>query len=224
MKQFKCSMSKKIESLAKKRSEKRTVTKSYDVFTYDELSDEAKAKVKDMFLQWRGEDNDIFTEDCENVLAELFPNSDLNVQYSLAYCQGDGFNTYGKLDVNDLLNVDLSKYPLNGSNIKPLSDKDAIKSAVDKAEISIIDLENNRRYGYSLADHIEIVPDYDEDLTDEEKGCLNELENFARSVMGRINSQFEKGGYDYFYEMDEDEVRDMADANDYEFTEDGELA
>ena len=209
---------------SKKRSEKRIVTKSYDVFTYDELSDEAKAKVKDMFLQWRGEDSDIFTDGCEEALNELFPNSDLKVQYSLAYCQGDGFNTYGKLDVNDLLNVDLSKYPLNGSNIKPLSDKDAIKSAVDKAEISTIDLENNCRYCYSLADHIEIVPDYDEDLTDEEVDCLNELENFARSVMGRINSQFEESGYDYFYEMDEDEVREMADANEYEFTEDGKLA
>ena len=208
----------------KSRSEKRTVTKSYDVFTYDELSDEAKAKVKDMFLQWRGEDSNIFTEDCENVLAELFPNSDLNVQYDLSYSQGDGFNTYGKLKATDLIDVDLGKYPLNGTSIKPLSDKNAIKDACEKAGIFDITLENNSRYCYSLADRIELDRTYEDELSEDEIKLLDELEKFAQDVIGEINSKFEDNGYDYFYEMDEDEVRDMADANDYEFTEDGKLA
>lgn len=209
---------------AKKSSEKRTVTKSYDVYKYDELSDDAKAKVKDLFLQWRGEDGDIFKEDCENSLAEMFPNSDLKVQYSLTYSQGDGFNTYGTLNIKDLLNADFSKYPLNDSGITAPANKDAILAACDKADVYDIDLEENRRYGYSLADRLEVVPNNDEDLTDEDTALLSDLENFAREVMEAINSKFEKNGYDYFYEMDEEEVRDMADANDYEFTEDGELA
>lgn len=224
MKNYECSMQKKIESLAKKRSEKRTVTKSYDVYKYDELSDDAKAKVKDLFLQWRGEDGDIFKEDCENSLAEMFPNSDLKVQYSLTYSQGDGFNTYGTLNIKDLLNADFSKYPLNDSGITAPANKDAILAACDKADVYDIDLEENRRYGYSLADRLEVVPNNDEDLTDEDTALLSDLENFAREVMEAINSKFEKNGYDYFYEMSEEEVRDMADANEYEFTEDGELA
>lgn len=211
------------ESLAKK-SEKRTVTKSYDVYTYDELSDEAKEKVKQMFLEWRGEDSDIFTEGCEEALNDLFPNSDLKVQYDLSYSQGDGFNTYGTLKVDDLLNVDLSKYPLDGSSIKPLSDKDAIKAACEVAGVSTIDLDKNNRYCYSLADRIEVTYDTVEELTDEELKCLEDLEAFAQNVMGEINSKFEKSGYDYFYEISEDEVREMADANEYEFTEDGKLA
>ena len=224
MKNYECSMQKKIESLAKKRSEKRTVTTSYDVYKYDELSDDAKAKVKDLFLQWRGEDGDIFKEDCENSLAEMFPNSDLKVQYSLSYSQGDGFNTYGTLNIKDLLNADFSKYPLNDSGITAPANKDAILAACEKADVYDIDLEENRRYGYSLADRLEVVPNNDEDLTDEDTALLSDLENFAREVMEAINSKFEKNGYDYFYEMSEEEVRDMADANDYEFTEDGELA
>lgn len=224
MKTYECSMQKKIESLAKKRSEKRTVTKSYDVYKYDELSDDAKAKVKDMFLQWRGEDGDMFKEDCENSLADLFPNSDLKVQYSLTYSQGDGFNTYGTLNIKDLLNADFNKYPLNGSGITAPANKDAILAACEKADVYDINLEENRRYGYSLADSLEVIPNDDENLTDEDTALLSDLETFAREVMEEINSKFEKNGYDYFYEMDEDEVRDMADANDYEFTEDGELA
>ena len=209
-----------------KRSEKRTVQPpSYDVYTYDELSDEAKAKVKDLFLSWRGEGDNFFTENCKDALAELFPTSDLKVQYSLSYSQGDGFNTYGKLDVDDLLNVDLSKYPLKDSKyITPLSDKDAIKAVCEKADVTNIELPVNHPYNYSLANRIEVVPDYDVELTDKETWLLGELEKFAQDVMGKINSAFESDGYDYFYEMSEEEVRDMADANGYEFTEDGELA
>lgn len=221
MKKFNCSIQKKIESF--KKSEK-TVTKSYDVYSYDELSDEAKEKVKKLFLKWRGEDSRIFTEVCEEALNDLFPNSDLNVQYSLSYSQGDGFNTYGTLNIKDLLNADFSKYPLNDSGITALANRDAILAACDKADVYDIDLEENHSYGYSLADSLEVVPNDDENLTDEDIALLSDLENFAREVMEAINSKFENDGYDYFYEMSEEEVRDMADASDYEFTEDGELA
>lgn len=211
---------------SKKRSEKRTVQPpSYDVYTYDELSDEAKEKVKDWFLDIRREDDgDIFQDSCMDTLNEVFPNSDIKIEYSLSYSQGDGFNTYGTLSVDDLLNVDLSKYPFKDSNITPLSDKDAIKAVCEKADVTSIDLPENRRYGYSMADRIEVVPDYDVELTDDETALLSELERFAQDVMGLLNSQFESSGYDYFYETTDEEVADWADANDYEFTEDGKLA
>lgn len=226
MKQFKCSMSKKIESLAKKRSEKRTVQPpSYDVYTYDELSDEAKEKVKSWFLDIRCEDDgDVFQDSCMVTLYDLFPNSDVKIEYSLSYRQGDGFNTYGTLSVDDLLNVDLSKITFTDSNITPLSDKDAIKAVCEKADVTSIALPENRRYGYSMADRIEVVPDYDVELTDEETALLSELEKFAQDVMGFLNKQNEDWGYEYFYEATDEEVADWANANDYEFTEDGELA
>ena len=210
---------------SKKRSEKRTVQPpSYDVYTYDELSDEAKEKVKSWFLDIRREDDgDVFQDSCMNTLYEVFPNSDVKIEYSLSYRQGDGFNTYGTLSVDDLLNVDLSKYPFKDSNITPLSDKDAIKAVCEKAGVTSIDLPENRRYGYSMADRIEVVPDYDVELTDEETALLSELEKFAQDVMGFLNSQSEDWGYDYFYEATDEEVADWANANDYEFTADGEI-
>ena len=207
-----------------KQSEKRTVTKSYDVYTFDELSDEAKEKVKELFLSWRAND-DTFMESSHTILKDLFPNSDLKVQYSLSSSQGDGFNTYGKLKVDDLLNVDTSLYPLNqASGIAVPENKEAIKAACEKADVTELELPRNDHYDYSLADRIEVVPDYDVELTKEETGLLSDLENFAQSVMGKINSQFESDGYDWFYEMSDEEASEQAAANDYEFTEDGELA
>lgn len=211
---------------SKKRSEKRTVQPpSYDVYTYDELSDEAKEKVKSWFLDIRREDDgDVFQDSCMDTLYDLFPNSDVKIEYSLSYSQGDGFNTYGTLSVDDLLNVDLSRITFTDSNITPLSDKDAIKAVCEKADVTSIALPENRRYGYSMADRIEVVPDYDVELTDEETALLSELEKFAQDVMGFLNKQNEDWGYEYFYEATDEEVADWANANDYEFTEDGELA
>ena len=79
----------------------RTITIDYDVYTYDELSAEAKNKVKDWILSddFRNyELYDILKED----LKALF-NADLDVEYSLSYCQGDGLNIYGEISAENFL-------------------------------------------------------------------------------------------------------------------------
>lgn len=79
----------------------RTVTETYNVYTYAELSEEAKEKAN----QWYLDDslrNEIFSEIYTEDLKSLFPGSDLKMQYSLGYCQGDGLNIYGKLDLMDV--------------------------------------------------------------------------------------------------------------------------
>ena len=211
-------------SVNKLLGEKRTVTKNYDVYTYDELSDEAKERVKEKFEKVRSEDGDIFDDDCGTILNDLFPNSDLHIQYSLSYSQGDGFNTYGTLDIDDLINVDLSKYPLNKSRIKPLENKKKIKKVCDKAGISWIKLEENHRYCYSLADRINLSDVDTDELSDTDNELLDKLLDFASEVMEFINSKLEENGYKWFYEFDEDDVIEWVNANDYEFTEDGELS
>ena len=71
-------------------------------YSYEELNEDAKAKVK----QWYLEDpirNENFYEDVKNYLKENFPRSELEVTYSLGYCQGDGLNIYGKVNLYDFL-------------------------------------------------------------------------------------------------------------------------
>ena len=43
----------------------REETKTVKIYNYSELSEKAKEKVKQMFLEWKVEDSDIFTEDGE---------------------------------------------------------------------------------------------------------------------------------------------------------------
>ena len=73
----------------------RTATINYEVYKYGELTEGAKEKVKAWYLE--GREPFVFTEDCEMDLENLFGENDLKVQYSLGYCQGDGFNIYGKV-------------------------------------------------------------------------------------------------------------------------------
>lgn len=89
---------------------KITEIREFNVYKFDELSQAAKEKVRDWYLEGQSDLSYIFTEDCENRLAELFPNSDLKVQYSLSYCQGDGFNIYGEIQLDELLEKIAEKF------------------------------------------------------------------------------------------------------------------
>lgn len=82
---------------------KITEIREFNVYKFDELSQAAKEKVRNWYLEGQSELSYIFTEDCMERLKELFPNSNLEVQYSLAYCQGDGFNIYGEIRLDELL-------------------------------------------------------------------------------------------------------------------------
>ena len=79
---------------------KETVVTTYEIYTYDELSGEAKEKVKQWYLE--GQEADIFTDICKEDLNNLFGENDLDVQYSLSYCQGDGFNIYGQIKAKQI--------------------------------------------------------------------------------------------------------------------------
>lgn len=81
----------------------RTETVTYKIYKYSELSDDAKAKAFEWFESVRDDKNYIFTEDCEDSLKLRFPNSELQVQYSLSYSQGDGLNIFGNLYLPDVL-------------------------------------------------------------------------------------------------------------------------
>ena len=82
----------------------REIIKKFNVYQYSELSDEAKAKVRSWYIDdpFRAEElTDMINEDLKN----LFPNSELKVEWSLSSCQGDGVNVYGDLCFMDLVNM-----------------------------------------------------------------------------------------------------------------------
>lgn len=204
----------------------RTATVNYDVYKYNELDDCAKEKVKQWYLD--GQDADDFTSMCVEDLYSLFGENDLKVQYSLASCQGDGFNIYGKIDAESIFKC-LENH--NGGtqfaefeDVLTAKEKKTILNYAD--ECGKIEIPMNNRYCYSLADYIDIADDWEStlvyaDYRDINADVLKKFEGLVRNIFNKLCKSFEKQGYEYFYEIEEEDLEEMCEANGYEFLEDG---
>lgn len=191
----------------------RTITETINLYTYNELSEEAKNKAKNWYLE--GREVDFFSEVCISRLTELFPKSDLKVEFSLSYCQGDGLNIYGHINMDDLL--EYIKSDLSNSEYKAMTHYISVAG-------SDVEMPCNRRYSYCICDSTDYVEQLESDLERLEyrninEDALNNFNHYARVALSRLCSEFENDGYSYFYEVREEEIVDAG----YEFTEDGEV-
>lgn len=190
-------------------------------YTYDELNDQAKEKVKQWYLENEIR-NDIFYEDICEYLNTEFPNSELKVDYSLSYCQGDGLNIYGTLNLYDFLD----KWQTGEK------EKRTIQFYIDQA-IYKYTFERNNHYCYSckFIDKKYIndsVCEWIDELKYQQMKNINEelITQFYTDMINyfeELDNQFEKDGYKYLYDCDDEEVKECCEANDYYFTETGEF-
>lgn len=205
----------------------REATIKVKVYNYDELCEKAKERVKTDYLQECRTAYE-FSEICEDELSVLFPHSSLKVEYSLSYSQGDGLNIYGVLDLEDAL-------------MRVMFDMDdeeqqIITKLLDNNHYTYR-MRQNGRYSYSICDrHC-----YVEDLIPEneyDKAVMSALVKFdgetVMSALAKFNhvvrqnlvelcGTFEKMGYNFFYDITDEDMRDICEANDWEFTADGEF-
>lgn len=213
------------------------ILKTIKLYRYDELSDEAKNRVK----QWCMSDPDrsmLLTEDYRNMYLDYyFPKSRLEVQWSLGSCQGDGVNIYGELNMFDILayvekwNVEEHREYGNAFDPTDLLTRDEIETLYTYRERSgrDIDLEENHRYCYCVASRIDFVADMTDDLeyvgvTDVDQKLLAHFqENVVIPVIENLCREMEVYGYHFLYEMDDEYVQELCEANEWYFTEDGKF-
>ena len=200
----------------------KTITITKNLYTFDELDEKAKERVR----QWYLDDpirTDIFTEDItEAFLKEEFPESNLKVQYSLNYCQGDGLNIFGALNLYDFL-------PKWEANEK---EKKTIEFYIDNS-IQNYYFTENKKYNYSCKfldrKNIDVdIAEFCESLDDMQFKNIktNLITKFFNDIIDyfeEFDRYFEKNGYKWFYEADDDEIIDCCEANEWFFTENGEL-
>lgn len=214
----------------------RTIVETKEVYTYDELSDSAKQTVKDWYLAERsyfGDFDEMVTED----LRSIFGDNMLDVQYSLGYSQGDGLNIYGKINAKKILDFmgsdvagELSK---KYGNVLSDYDKNKIRQWCDKYgdihydSVGIIIVPKNpSRYSYCVSDMIEFAGDWATELHYygiEDTDILFEFEQACHDLFKELCNMYEKWGYEYFFEIEDDEMSDICSANEWEFYEDGQV-
>lgn len=196
-----------------------TITINYTVYNYSELSPEAKEVVK----QWYIDDDDrtfIFSDDINNMLKTDFANSDLKVQYSLSYCQGDGLNIYGELLLSDMLD----KISFDSFTEK---EKKFILWAV-KTYNQSVKLPYNHPYCYCIARQADFSGyiEYDmeaDNIRDINRTALEKWDAICVEYFERLCSEYAEAGYTYFYDPDETEICEACEANDWKFTADGKF-
>jgi hypothetical protein len=198
-----------------------TITKTINLFEYTELNKNAKENVKNWFLS--DDMRTIFLyDDIKQDLEEKFKNSSLDVVFSLSYCQGDGLNIYGELNLYDFLNVwEASE-----------KEKRTIKKYIDYS-LQRYTFEENNRYCYSCKF---IDKKYIDNAIIEfiEKLQYNNLKNIKEDIINNffndiinyfeeLDDYYEKMGYDYLYNIDENEIIEACIDNDWLFTENGDI-
>lgn len=194
-----------------------TEIRKFNVYRFAELSEDAKEKVRDWYLE--GQESFIFTEDCMIRLKEIFPNSDLKVEYSLNYCQGDGFNIYGKIYLDEILEKIAEHFTEKELKF--------FKWAFNEFGSSY-EMQSNNRYCYCICSR----NDFAEDLIDDME--YNSYRNIPEKTIEKFNKlageyleslckKFEKYGYDFFYNVSEEDLQEYCEDNNYEFLEDGEF-
>lgn len=200
----------------------KVVTKEFKVYSYNELSEEAKQKIKEWYLN--DQESYIFDNMIEDDLSYLFPHSCLHFQYDLGYCQGDGFNIYGKVDIRDILN-----YKEDGENdYFTEKEKRTLLFYVDECGCDIVLPENRSHYSYCVCDRNDIDEDFiyrlkDCDIRGIEVETIKKLQSAVEKIFCKLCDRYENDGYSYFYEVDEETLEDHCTFNGYEFLEDGSL-
>ena len=207
----------------------RTECIEYKVYKYNELSEEAKEEVKQWYLD--GQEAYIFTEDVKEDLSCLFGKNDLEVQYSLGYCQGDGFNIYGKIRAAQIFKC-LENHN-GGTQLEEfenvLTEKEKRTILNYASECGDIELPTNNRYCYCVVDYTDIADDWEYQLENYShykninKDVLEKFEELVKGIFNTLCKSYEKQGYEFFYEISEEDLEDICEANGYEFLENGNV-
>ena len=209
----------------------RIIEKSIPVYTFEELSDSAKKRAKNNFLccsDWRCHD---FQDLCKCMIKENFPNSDLNFEFSLNSCQGDGFNIYGNLAYSDIMGK--IKYNFTEKEIKTLNFCFLTfygwtpYGNIPLSEYSFTLTENNH-YFYCNCDENDF---YDNVIDDMEYNGMRDIPERLLWKFGKIASDYIHNycskladyGYDYLYNISDEEYGEISEYSCWEYTEDGNL-
>lgn len=168
----------------------RTITKEVKIYSYSELNEEAKNKVRYDYIN--NLDSSIFTEQIIEDLREKGLEN-LRPYYSLNYCQGDGLCIYGSIDfkeiTGELKNIFYQDFKL--------SDYKALKKLKEYSQISF---NHSGRYYHKYSVDIDIY--IDGNLSP--KGYENQRK-IADKLLANIKEwyldlcdEYEKWGYEFF--------------------------
>ena len=187
------------------------------IYTYDELTEKAKEKVKNEYREFFQEcRNDFFYRD---FVEELRQNGfkSLEPQYSLGYHQGDGCSVIGKIYLNEVL---------ENKDIMENFSKDEIRRLkyIDSEVRNEIKIENNSNHYYHANTMSFYANVYVNTYThgknyDLMVDVFDKLEGVLEDYFMALCNRMEVVGYEVIY--DEEGIEEELMESDYEYYKDG---
>lgn len=165
-------------------------------YKYNELAEKVQQNLKEKIVNsWEYMDD--FHWKIQDIIDNDFPNSDIKVQWSLDYCQGDGVNLYGSLDYRDAIEF-----------IKKMQSDKIEEDFVRIVKFCNIDfkLPENPRYAYCYVSNadvaIDLISEY-QAITDKEplkdwQAAAKRLESVLVECIENFCKEMENYGYNYF--------------------------
>ena len=187
------------------------------VYTYDELNDQAKEKVRAWYREMQGECGDYTREVSEFFKYELdeigYPSD--KCYWSLGHCQGDGMAFYGDIDRDAIAKIRNRVLPRT-SRARSLTNT----FLFNYVTFTISDCNGHYNHHNSMSVNFEA-----NNISEKTYQLLIELRDAIQEDVKDLSRDLERQGYDIIDSMDEDDnVDENIRANDqWEFHEDGEL-
>lgn len=84
----------------------------------------------------------------------------------------------------------------------------------------------NNYYNYCCVDRIDLAEEWENDLwwasyKNINKELLQKLEKYVITIIERLCADYEKYGYKFFYEVEDETMEELCDINEWKFLEDG---
>lgn len=178
------------------------------IYTYDELSQSAKDRVK----QWLNEDDWGLTELLESDLSDHYCIPDAKLSYSLASCQGDGVSFTGQWEGEEMLSIISKAYE---GNVPP-----RLAKALPYFTLKFTRISHHYAHAYTVQTELYS----DRYLSDNIYRLIEQAEKVINNYRISICKSLDKTGYaEIEYQYTDEYASETCKRNDYEFYEDGSL-
>lgn len=190
----------------------RTITTN--VYTFDELDDDAKERARAWWREGAPIDLDFVLEDAKTVASLLGIEID-DIFYSVGGGQGDGAVFVGSYKFKPRSKAGVSRYAPGDTQLADIADALASAQKRNARQIEANVSHHDSRYFSPKSTEIDVSRADNRDLDDDaEETVVNALHEFMDWIHSMLDKQYE-------WEMSDEAVDENLIANEYEFDETG---
>ena len=190
----------------------KRLAKTIKGYSFNELEYSSRSKAKKNVLE---KENlpELFSEDLRETLLEKFGLRNLCTYFSLSYSQGDGLCLYGIIKHYELFhNEHFREIAFSGIHHKQ------IKSVYEELE-RIVFFHRGKYYHAKTVS----IESREHAPSDKQIAIIDKIVANVKSWYFSFCAEWEKRGYDYFYEISDEDMENLCNENDYLFTIEGTL-